>query len=256
MNLTGFRNKHIDSDNKIKSWLFFRYLHYNYITSYPKLLCEILNEYLNYAYCKGLRKYSDRFNNKYRSSFYYLQQEINTEHLTFLKKEVSTDPSCKNLSSKDYNEMIEFYDNLLEYVDKSLGIKFMHNDKFDKRKKQILMEVWHKRLYALRPENDFRCAHKIINVKVPKDFSIKKFRKNSKFEGKVEYVVKDNIKTITFYCQDNHFYPTDFLDLKLCFCTEMTGFDIDWKASDDDVLFIDYEDTGLYIGKLEEEYDI
>lgn len=242
MNLTSFNNKHINTDNKKKSWLFFRDMHFFYIIKCPELLCEVLNEFLICIYNKGSHTYINRIEKDCDHVFDRIEY-FNSEHLSNLRKyNREVFPYTNELCDDDYEEMIMFYNELLEYVDKTLNKKFMYRMIFNKKECRLLNKAYDKYLehsICISP-------HKKICINMSYDFNIKKHKQISSFEGKTKYKInKDyNDTTVILTIENNYFFYHHFWELKLCLGANESACDIDWKMSNDDVLYMRYDYNG------------
>nr|AEX62824.1 hypothetical protein mv_R619 [Moumouvirus Monve] len=120
--------------NKIILWNFLKYAHISFLFMVPELLNIVLNEYLLYMHF-NFNLYPGRFNN---NGVVYNFDKYSILHLSNFVKVIHEDelPEEEIISNEDYDEMINFYNELLDYVKNITGKKFMYGTKFNKSDKK------------------------------------------------------------------------------------------------------------------------
>ncbi|AGC01928.1 hypothetical protein H012_gp532 [Acanthamoeba polyphaga moumouvirus] len=218
--------------NKIILWNFLKYAHISFLFMLPELLNIVLNEYLLYMHF-NFNLYPGRFNN---NGVVYNFDKYSILHLSNFVKVIHEDelPEEEIISNEDYDEMVNFYNELLDYVKNITGKKFMYGTKFNKSDKKKLTKYYCEDEWLDMADS---CIQKKLQISVPKSyFDLDKYKKINKLENvKYEYravdiVLKINNKSSIFSC-------LDLWDIRDCISIP-TYYFVEWESVNVKIAYI------------------
>ena len=209
-------------------------------------IAKILNEYLLLLDCT-CNAYKNRFTKnginkakkKYGSIEAYKNKIIQTPHsehlvnfihLCLLEQNNELPPHnnimMNELSRQEFCEMISFYNELLEYVDKFIGRKFMFGDKIS----LIEFIMISQKLSKIKPI--LSVPQKKIHIEVPLSFNSNEYKQTSTFDGKIKYKLEEDNLLIIFDNRKHDFSLNDLWEIKRCLKKNMAYY-VEWDSVTD-----------------------
>lgn len=204
---------------------FFRDSQLDSIMSDSEYLCNILDEFIFYMN-ENYGIYNDRVVEKKLKNVICIDHVYNFSKLT----------QGSSITDEEKNLIIDFYEELLKFVDQIIGTKYILGKKITKKEIKIINKTEFNRLLVNK------CSIKNIIVYVPKKmFCKKKFNKYSKdysdtgLIGSVHYT--ESYAVVEFVNINNNFYYCHIHGIKYC-CNRSMTFKIDYEQSKDSELII------------------
>lgn len=222
------------SNEKIlESYNFLKTSYMNYLLSNPKLMNQLLNDYIQlmFVYHKDFGNRINRFSKRSLGN-YLSPQCVPFYHIYEF---------AMHCISKDYkydmNLFKDFYGKLLQFADDTLGFKFIFGTNFTSDQNRQLLKKWKN-----SEKNPYKCSFSKIKFKLPlKTISDKKlnlFKENKKFT--FPYKIKNTTKFIWLTIDNTNFEfkENDLWLIQECCKYAFYTTSIDYKKSTDDILYI------------------
>ena len=174
--------------------------------------------------------YLDRIHEKKLNNKIYSKHIINFDKLT----------RGEDITKQELKLIIEFYEQLLNYIDKILKNKFYLGKKFNETEIKIIDNI------CIRNKMSTIYNYKIICIYVPKEiFDRNKFIKYYDDDNKHSQIIPRIKKTESYYVLDfknkNKNFHYNYISNVLCSCNKSVSFGIDYNASIGDILFINLD---------------
>lgn len=257
MELIDSNSDLLTNKNKRFLWTYFRKTHMYYLLSYGDNhnLDRLLNEYLlvmnnQYGYYnERFLKKEHRFKGDCRVNHKndYIGKYCDSHLLAFKKIILDKTLFMSDKSTKEeFDEMVIFYDDILEYVDTAMEKKFMYGEKIkdDVYEEIEYMPDWidFTKLKDIRIK-DGKIENRRIEIKIPKslNFGIDSHKiLNKKYESGCKYTILEDDILLSFNNNDTHFSYIDIHYINSLFGEPFELY-IDWENTTKKKLCVYYD---------------
>ena len=194
----------------------------------PLFLCSLLDEYI-FVMNEKYNMFNERVINKELNNMTIINHVINFERLV----------QGEEITDDEKNLIINFYEELLNYIDGIINDKYCLGRKLNEQEKEIIAKTSHYRKLTNI------CSMNNVIAYVPKGIFDKKLFDeysldyvHTKLSGSV--CETENYDVIEFNNINNNFYFCHLCGIKYC-CNEMVSFAVDYSLSSDDKLVIVFD---------------